>query len=274
MKFSVVILTFNSEDSIRATLDAAKQVSDDIWCVDSYSTDTTMEILEGYGVNVVQRPFKHYADQRNWAIASLDLKHGWQLHLDADERLTPDLIAELQGLPDEAPSDIDGYMICRITSFMGRELRHGGMYPQYHMRLFRSGAASVENKKYDQHFLLQGRSAMLKNAFIDEMNMSLTEWTTRHNKWSNFEIDDQSAQDKSGRVEGRADGNPIERKRYLRNMYGRLPLFVRPMGLFIYRYIFRLGFLDGKEGFIFYVLQTFWYRFLIDAKIFERRHTD
>ena len=102
--------------------------------------------------------------------------------------------------------------------------------------------------------------------------MPLSEWTARHNRWSDHEVEEQSAQASTGRVQGDRSGNPIEQKRYWRQHYNRAPLFVRPFALFFYRYVFRLGFLDGKEGFIFWVLQTFWFRFLIDAKLYERKH--
>jgi hypothetical protein len=102
--------------------------------------------------------------------------------------------------------------------------------------------------------------------------MPLTEWTARHNRWADSEVAELFSAETAGRVEPNAHGNPAERKRYLRQKYQSMPLFARAFALFIYRYFFRLGFLDGTEGLIFWVLQTFWYRFLVDAKIWERRH--
>ena len=107
---------------------------------------------------------------------------------------------------------------------------------------------------------------------IDDVATSLSEWTARHNRWSDSEVDEQAQEAATGRIAGKASGNPIEKKRYWRQKYNSAPLFVRPFALFFYRYFVRLGFLDGTEGFIFWVLQTFWFRFLIDAKLFERRH--
>jgi hypothetical protein len=103
--------------------------------------------------------------------------------------------------------------------------------------------------------------------------MSLSEWTSRHNRWSDAEADELTAsQNLSGQaIKPKALGNPIEQKRYWRAKYNNLPLFVRPFLLFAYRYFFRLGMLDGKEGLVFWVLQTFWFRFLIDAKLFQRQ---
>jgi len=102
--------------------------------------------------------------------------------------------------------------------------------------------------------------------------MSLSEWTARHNRWADGEVAEMDAKHEAGRLVADPKGNPAQRKRALREKYNNLPLFVRPFALFGYRYFFKLGFLDGTEGFIFWVLQTFWFRFLIDAKIWEKRH--
>jgi hypothetical protein len=147
------------------------------------------------------------------------------------------------------------------------------MSPTWHLRLFRTGIGRCEDRKYDQHFLLKaGTTAILPGAMIDDIRMSLSEWTARHNRWADGEVAELSAKESSGRVKPNAYGNPIERKRFLRERYNRLPLFIRPFALFMYRYFFRLGFLDGTEGLIFWVLQTFWFRFLVDAKLWEQRH--
>jgi len=270
LKPSIVILTYNSELSIADTLQSVVSLSDDIHVVDSFSKDRTVEIAQAFGTRVVEHGFENYGAQRNWAITSLDLKYRWQLHLDADERLTPELLKEIASLPSE--SSVNGFYIPRVMTYLGRYIRHGGMYPTWHMRLFRTGYGICESRKYDQHFYVTaGETGQLKGEMIDDLRMPLTEWTFRHNRWSDAEVEELSAGEGTGRVEARLGGNPVERKRYLRRFYNEAPLFVRPFALFFYRYFLRLGFLDGKEGFIFYVLQTFWFRFLVDAKLFERR---
>jgi hypothetical protein len=151
-------------------------------------------------------------------------------------------------------------------------LRHGGMSPTWHLRLFRNGAGRCEERQYDQHFYLtQGSTGQLQGYMIDEIRMSLSEWTARHNRWSDAEVMEQTRAMQTVRIQPRFRGNPLERKRFLRGLYNGAPLFVRPYALFFYRYFLRLGFLDGREGFIFWTLQTFWFRFLIDAKLFEQR---
>ena len=270
MKPSVIVLAFNSVDTLSATLAQAREISDDIHVVDSFSSDDTVALSQGFGAQVVQHAFESYGAQRNWAIDHLSLRYRWQLHLDADERLTPELIASIRALPEE-PAE-HGFLVARLVQFLGRQLRHGGMSPTWHLRLFRNGAGRCEERKYDQHFYLtEGSAARLRGFMVDDIRMSLSEWTVRHNRWADAEVEEQTAAPAGARVQPRLGGNPMERKRYLRGLYNDAPLFVRPYALFFYRYVLRLGFLDGKEGFIFWTLQTFWFRFLIDAKLFEHR---
>lgn len=270
MKPSVIVLAFNSAQTLGATLAQARAISDDLHVVDSFSTDTTVALSQEHGAQVVQHPFESYGAQRNWAIDHLVLKYPWQFHLDADERLTPELIASVQALPEDAACS--GFMVARMMQFLGRVLRHGGMSPTWHLRLFRNGAGRCEERRYDQHFyLLQGTAGSLEGSMIDEIRMPLSEWTARHNRWSDAEVLQLTGPPDAVRIQPRLFGNRVERKRYLRGLYNDAPLFVRPYALFFYRYVLRLGFLDGREGLIFWTLQTFWFRFLIDSKLFEQR---
>jgi glycosyltransferase involved in cell wall biosynthesis len=270
LKPSVIILAFNSVDTLGATLAQAQEISDDIHVVDSFSTDETVALSQLHGAQVVQHAFENYGAQRNWAIEHVESRYPWQLHLDADERLTPELIASIRSLP-ESPAH-SGFFIARLVQFLGRQLRHGGMSPTWHLRLFRKGAGRCEERKYDQHFYLtEGTSGQVQGCMIDDIRMPLSEWTARHNRWSDAEVQEQTAAREGVRIRPRFWGNPVERKRFLRGLYNDAPLFVRPFALFFYRYFLRLGFLDGREGFIFWTLQTFWFRFLIDAKLFEQR---
>ncbi len=271
MRPTVILLSFNSEATLAATIASARKVSDEIFVVDSYSRDETVEIARASGATVVQHAFEHYGAQRNWAIANLPITLPWQLHLDADEWMDDQLVAAIQSLSEEA--EHSGYFVARYLRFLGRILRHGGMSPTWHLRLFRTGAGRCEDRKYDQHFLLtSGSCGKLPGEMIDDVRMPLTEWTARHNRWADSEVAELDAEDVSGRLQPDALGNPAQRKRFLRGKYDRMPLFLRALALFLYRFFFRLGFLDGTEGRIFWVLQTFWFRFLIDAKIWEKRH--
>ncbi len=263
---TVVILSFNSSETIGETIKSAKSLSDDIFVVDSGSTDDTLSIIAREGAQVLHHPFENYGIQRNWAMDNVTSKHAWQLHLDADERITPELSTEIASLP--ADTAYAGFLIPRYLRFMNKLLQHN-LAPTFHMRLFRIGTTRCEVRHYDQHFICSGSVAQLKNAMIDDIQMPLTEWTRRHNLWADAEVKELLSRSTEGRLQGNLFGNSIEKKRQLRRVYNELPLFVRPFLLFIYRYIIRLGFLDGKEGLVFCVLQAFWFRFLVDAKLFE-----
>ena len=183
--------------TLGTTLALAREVSDDLHVVDSFSSDETVDLSQQYGAHVVQHAFEHYGAQRNWAIDNLSLRYPWQLHLDADERLTPELIASVQALPEE-PTE-SGFLIARFVEFLGRQMRHGGMSPTWHLRLFRNGHGRCEERKYDQHFyLIQGTVAQLQGDMIDEIRMSLSEWTARHNRWADAEVLEQTDQATAG----------------------------------------------------------------------------
>ena len=273
MGLSVIILTFNSADSIEATLSSVAPVSDDIHVVDSGSSDATLDIVARFTDKVTFHPFENYGAQRNWAISELSLQHVWQLHLDADERLSPELAAAIRDLLTRGfPGEAVGYFLPRLTWFLGRPIRHGAMYPIWHMRLFKTGHGRCEARKYDQHFLADGVTDRLHHPMIDDIRMPLTEWTARHNRWADAEADElQFPSAARDLVQANIGGDPTQQKRALRRGYNGAPLFLRALMLFVYRYVFRCGFLDGWEGLIFFVLQTFWFRFLVDAKIYESR---
>jgi glycosyltransferase involved in cell wall biosynthesis len=272
MRPAVILLTFNSEATLGATLERARMISDEVFVVDSYSTDATLTVAASLGARIVQHPFEHYGAQRNWAIDNLPITRAWQLHLDADELMDGKLVEAILDLSEDTAHS--GFFLPRFVRFLGRVMRHGGMSPTWHMRLFRTGAGRCEDRKYDQHFVLvRGTSGRLPGILIDDIRMPLSEWTARHNRWSDGEVSELIAkQSQVGRVRPRLFGAPTERNRYLRSVYYRAPLFVRPFALFAYRYVLRLGILDGLPGFIFWVLQTFWFRFLVDAKMWERRN--
>jgi glycosyltransferase involved in cell wall biosynthesis len=274
MPLSIVILTYNSEQTIENTLIAAGRVSDDIHVVDSFSTDNTLSLSGQHGAHFVHHEFVNYSRQRNWAIEHLPLKHEWELHVDADEILSEQLILELNALKATHCSDIQGYFIPRLVRFLGRPIRHGGMYPIWHMRLFRRGHGRCEDREYDQHFIVHGRTSKLRGAMIDDIKMPLREWVNRHNQWSDAEVRELLRRSRITQVRARLTGNPIEIKRYLRARYLALPPFSRALLFFLYRYLVRFGWLDGTPGLIFFVLQTFWFRFLIDSKLYEQALSD
>ena len=271
-RLSVVVLTKDEATNLPALLTSLAGLDCRIFVVDSGSTDATVALAEAAGCHVVSHPFEHYAAQRNWAFDHLPIDTLWVLSLDADERLTPALRDEIARVVAANDPAFDGYMLRKQTWFMGRWLRHGGQYPAWHLRLARTGKVRCEDRLYDQHYVVDGPVGRLENDYIDILTDSLTSWTERHNRWATLEATELLSEDDRIQVQPRWSGTPIERKRFLRmKVYRAFPLFARPFLLFLFDYVIRLGFLDGKPGLIFHVLQRFWFRFLVDAKIYEMR---
>ena len=272
LPISAIILTYNEENNIKDCLMSVIGWVEKVFVVDSYSTDKTVSLAEKMGAEVIQHEFDNYSQQRNWALDNLPVETEWVFNLDADHRVTPGLKKELQSLFAESIDDeIKGFLMSRRALFMGRWIKHGGHYPTYHAPLFRKGFGYCEHRKYDQHFVVQGKTRILKGDIVDIICDSLTTFTDRHNRWASFECDEQlsNGQDKKKELKANFFGNKRQKRRFLRNIYYRSPLFIRSFLYFIYRYFIRLGFLDGKEGLIFHFLQGFWYRFLVDAKLYE-----
>ena len=273
----VVLLTFNSAGIIRETATAALRVSPHVYAVDSGSTDGTVQILQELGCTVVQRPFTNYSEQRNWAIAQVEGRYAWQLHLDADEVLDDTAVDEIRALLAGGARH-DAYMLRRRDYFMGRMLRFSGVNP-WHLRLFRSGAGRCEARLYDQHFILVGAgrtSSRLRGFMHDKNVLALSDWIARHNRWSDSEAREKSGPQQVGDdvLQPRLLGDARERTRFIKQLYYRLPIGLRAISYFFYRYVLRLGFLDGKPGFYFAFFQALWFRMLVDAKIYEMRASD
>jgi len=262
LPISVIILTYNEGLNIENCLKSVVDWANEVIIVDSFSTDKTLEIARKYTNKIAQRTFVNQAEQFNWALENLDIKSEWILRLDADEYLTQELKNEIRVNPllnnqdpRQSASLVNGFYIKRRVYFMGRWIRHGGYYPTWILRLFRKGKARSELRAMDEHIVLsEGKAEKLKNDFIDDNKKGLEDWINKHNNYSSREAADVLS------------GNYGRGKK---KFYYWLPLFCRAFLYFIYRYFFRLGFLDGKEGLIFHFLQGFWYRFLVDAKLFE-----
>lgn len=264
---SVIILTLNEELNLENCLKSINGWADKVFVVDFFSTDRTLEIAKKYGCEIVQHAFKNQAEQFNWALNNLKIKNDWILRLDADEYLTNELKDEITEKLKNLPPGTNGFYINRRIYFMGRWLKHAGIYPLWILRLFKYGKAKSELKEIDEHIvLLEGKAENLENDFIHDDKKGLSDWIQKHNLYSSREV--KTILNLQSEIP--ALGGQPQRKRWLKEkFYYRLPLFWRAMLYFHYVYFCRLGFLDGKEGMIYHFLRIYWYRFLLDAKIFE-----
>jgi glycosyltransferase involved in cell wall biosynthesis len=267
----VVLLTFNSAGIIRETVSAAQRVSREVYVVDSGSTDGTVELLREMQCTVVHRPFSNYSDQRNWAIAQVEGRYAWQLHLDADEVLDDTAVGEIRAILAGAGKH-DAYLLRRRDYFMGHMLRFSGVNP-WHLRLFRSGKGQCESRLYDQHFITTAARGKLAGFMHDKNALALGDWIARHNRWSDAEAKEKSGPQTAGDgvLQPRLLGDARERTRFIKQLYYKLPIGLRAWSYFFYRYVLRGGFLDGKPGFYFAFFQALWFRMLVDAKIYEQQ---
>lgn len=267
---SVIILAFNEEKNIEGCLKSMGKVFDEVFVVDSGSTDRTISIAEQFTDKIYSHPFNGYSCQRNWAQSDLPVRNEWVFHIDADERITAGLAEELKAVFAGPLDNIDGFMISRKTVFMGRWIRHGGHYPVYHTRIFKKQNGVCEDRMYHQHFIVKGRVLKLKSDIIDVLVPDISTMIDRLNRWTDMEAQEALSKRRPGRLNGDFFKGPISRRRWFReNLYGSMPLFLRAFLYFFYRYIIRLGFLDGIEGLVFHSIQCLWQYFVIDVKIWQ-----
>ena len=269
---TVIILTKNEENDIERCIRSVEGWVKRIVVVDSGSTDRTTDIAKDLGVEVVaHEPFLDYAKQFNWAIDNLNIQTTWVFRLDADEVVTPELRKELEKeLEHHATDDVSGFMMRYKVSFLGRYLKHGGFYPFLKITIFKYGKGRFEDRAMGEHIVLsEGRCIDLKNDAIHYAFKSIDQYVLKHNWYATREVQDYFDV-RSGRENAQLDGQPEKAKKLRDGLYYRLPMFLRAKLFFWYRYYLRLGFLDGTPGYIFAFLQAFWYRTLVDAKIYER----
>lgn len=273
LHLSVIALSYNDENIIGNCLKSVQGWVEEIFVVDSYSQDGTVDIIKSCGGILYQHRFDNYAAQRNWALDNLPVKTGWVLCLDSDQRVTPELKKELFDIfSDGADKGIDGYIAKTRTVFMGKWVKHGGHYPIYRVYMFRKGAGRYEDRKYHQHCVVTGKIGKLENDIVDIIASDIDTFVERINRWSLAEAEEMLDGGESRHLRAKFFGGHIERKRWLSTkFYWRLPLFTRVFAYFFFRYFILKGFLDGTEGLIFHMIQGFYMHFLTDAKIYEKR---
>lgn len=266
---TAIILTKNEEKNIMKCIESIKQFCNKIIVVDSYSTDKTEEICRKYGVKFVQREFIDHSEQFNWALDNIYIDTEWIIRVDADEEFTSELANEINESLSKVDSEIAGIILKRRVHFMGKWIKHGGIYPLYLLRIFRKGSAYSEKREMDEHIVLKyGDMCKFKYDFIDNNNNLLETWIEKHNWYSGKEV--KARLNKESDVAVLATKQNMKRRWLKQNIFYRAPLFTRAKMYYIYRYYIKLGILDGKEGKIFHFMQAYWYRFLVDAKIYEK----
>lgn len=279
---SVLIPAKDEEVNLPACL-ASVSPADEIFMVDSQSTDRSVEIALSYGVKVVQFYFNHcWPKKKNWSLENLPFRNEWVLIVDCDERIPPELWEEIE----EAIQDpnYDGYYLNRKVFFLDTWIRHGGKYPDWNLRLFKHQKGRYENlgteavpntgdNEVHEHVILAGRVGYLKNDMLHEDFRNLFHWIERHNRYSNWEArvyyNLLTGQDDRNTIGANLFGDAVQRKRFLKKLWVRLPF--KPTLRFIMFYFIQLGFLDGRAGYIYARLLS-QYEYQISIKFYELRY--
>lgn len=275
LDLTVIILTFNEERHIARAIESVQPIAREIIVVDSFSTDKTCEIAESLGARVFSHPWPgNQAAQFNWALDNLEITSEWIFRLDADEYITENLKNELCVKLQALPLTVSAIVLPLGHAFMGKILKHGINNSIKMIRIFRNGTARYEVRMMDEHLsILSGHTIEFKGKFIDDNLMPMSYFISKHNNYSSRQavLEIQSLLGIECCEQNNNYAKVIKKKRRQKAKYSKFPLFWRSFAYFCYRYFLKLGFLDGKEGFIWDFMHAFWYRTLVDAKIYEIR---
>jgi glycosyltransferase involved in cell wall biosynthesis len=273
---AVIILTYNESIHLPRALDHIRIFAREIFVIDSYSTDDTVGLARAGGAEVLEHRFQNYARQFEWALENAPITSDWVMRLDADEIIESDLAEEIITRLPTLPPDVTGINLNRKTIFQGRFIRFGGRYPLMLLRIWRRGKARIEERWMDEHmYLTEGRTVVFRGGFADHNLHDLTFFTAKHNAYASREALDVLNNrlhlfDEQVALTTRATSKQASTKRLLKeSVFNRIPFELSALLYFLYRYIFQLGFLDGRRGLVYHILQGFWYRFLAGAKLRE-----
>lgn len=269
---TAIILTKNEEVNIERCINSIKGLADRIVVVDSGSTDKTADLARNLGAEIYEHPFKHYAAQFNWALDNVDIKTKWVYRIDADEVVTPELKEEIiSECKKHHDDDVNAFLMKHKLYFLGRFLTHGGVYPFVKITVFKPEYADFEDRAMGEHVVVhEGKTAEFKNDCLHYDCKSLTAFVDKHNSYATREVIDYY--ERKNRINDQAGlYDEAEKTKKIRDsFYYKLPMFLRARLYFWYRYYFKLGFLDGKPGKIYAYIQAYMYRYIIDAKIYEK----
>lgn len=272
--FSFIILTYNEEIHLPRLLDSIGKLGARIYILDSGSTDQTLQIAAKYGAEVKTHPFENHPKQWHYALQHFQIQTPWTIGLDADQVVSPELFKQLSQFKDSEVKNINGIYFNRKNYFQGTWIKHGGYFPFYLLKMFRTGMGYSDlNENMDHRFIVPGKTLIWKKGYLIEENLKENDinfWIEKHQRYS-----DRVAEEEYERLKGLREqtlkpklfGSPDERTAWLKRLWWKLPLGIRPYLYFSYRMFMKLGILDGKKGRYFHYLHALWFRKLIDKKL-------
>lgn len=275
LDLSVIILTYNEELHIERCINSLRPFAKQIFVIDSFSTDSTVAIAERLDAKIFTNPWVNYGQQFQWALDNCPISTEWVMRVDADEYSSSELVDDIINKLPFLSTSTTGILVNLRWYFLGKSIRYGGRYSIQLLRIWRTGKVHIEQRWMDEHLVLDEGDIIRFNGDHIDHNLNTISWfIEKHNKYATREMIDIINQkyylftlDKSLSI------NTVQQAKYKRllkeSVYNMLPIFVRPTLYFFYRYIIRLGFLDGKEGFAYHFMQGYWYRCLVDLKVLE-----
>ena len=272
--FSFIILTYNEEVHLPRLLHSIEKLGAKIYILDSGSTDDTLKIASQFNAEVKTNKFENHPKQWDFALNNFQIDTAWTIGLDADQIVSSELFEMLDSFNDKNFDGINGIYFNRKNYFQGKWIKHGGYFPFYLLKMFRTGIGYSDlNENMDHRFIVPGKTVIWKQGFLVEENLKENDihfWIEKHKRYS-----DRVAEEEYERLKGLRSqtltpnlfGNPDERTAWLKRLWWQLPLGLRPYLYFSYRMLFKLGILDGAKGIHFHYLHALWFRKLIDKKI-------
>jgi glycosyltransferase involved in cell wall biosynthesis len=278
--FSFVILTYNEEVHLPRLLQSIGGLNAPVYVLDSGSMDGTIGIAERFGAQVLYHPFENHPKQWDYALNAFNISTPWTIGLDADQIVSEELFRKLRDFsPTTVAPDVDGIYFNRKNYFKGRWIKHGGYFPKFLLKMFRTSVGYSDlNENMDHRFIVPGKTVVWEDGYLMEDNTKenrISFWIEKHNRYSEqiaVEEVERQMNLRGQTITPKLFGSPDEKIAYLKSYWWRMPLYLRPIIYFSYRYLFKLGFLDGKQGFIFHFLQGFWFRLIVDIKIEEKKN--
>ena len=279
LDITCIILTYNEALHIERCIRSVQRVCRKVLVVDSFSTDDTCQIAEGLGAKVVQHKYEYQSKQFNWAIDNLNIDTEWIWRVDADEIIEDGLVEIAKKELATLPADVNGIYVNKKIVFMNRPLLHGGWYPAQQIKIVRTGHGRSEDKLMDEHLVvIDGKTISWDGDQTDWNLKPLDWWWEKHRGYAKreammqYQIKNQKKNDIVEEVEGKLFGTNAEFKRYMKNLYGHCPRYLRAVVYFISRYFLMRGFLDGYAGWYWHTRQGLMYRWMVDQEIGKLQH--
>ena len=280
--FSFIVISYNEEFHLPRLLTSIKSLDAPVFLLDSGSTDNTINIANEFGCIIKTNPFVNHPKQWHAALTTFDIQTLWVICLDSDQVVSEELLSLLKDFKDEDFKDVSGIYFNRKNIFKGKWLQHGGYFPLYLLKMFRYGVGYSDlNENMDHRFIVPGKTTIWKKGYLIEENVKENEisfWIAKHNRYSDLVAQEEwerLQQLRTQTLKPDLFGSPDQKKAFLKSIWWKMPLYVRPFIYFFHRYFIQLGILDGKQGFVFHFLQAFWFRLVVDIKIDEirKKHT-